>query len=282
MTRSQVTVSLSGDGGDELFCGYNRYRWVESLWQYLSLLPLPLRKLLATPGTVVPTSILNRIYQHLLPMLPTSMKVSQFENKFQKVQRLMAASSSQDLYFKTLSTWDRPEEILLDQNRFPVSDAEDGLHADLKSFMMWHDQTHYLPDDIMVKVDRASMAVSLEARAPFLDHELIELVCALPLHHRVGQNPKELLKSILFDFVPRELIERPKMGFSIPMQQWLKTDFQAMTLDLLSAERLKQQGLFETEAVQKLLHEFYQKDMPRENLIWPLLVFQLWHQQWFQ
>jgi asparagine synthase (glutamine-hydrolysing) len=279
MTRSKVTVSLSGDGGDELFCGYNRYLWTEKLWNMLKLCPEPVRLWAARSGHT-PAPMVGKIYRQLLPVLPSSVKVSQIDDKLQKILGFLSARSERELYLKSLSFWKEPNQVLLQKSQYAVPDAEAYKEAELKSFMMWHDQTHYLPDDIMAKVDRASMAVSLEGRAPFLDHELIELVCKLPLNQRVGNHPKQILRDILYQHVPRKLIERPKMGFSIPLSQWLKGDFKGMTQDLLHPDRIQQQGLFDTAAIARVLEEFYQKDMPRENLIWPLLVFQLWHQKW--
>jgi asparagine synthase (glutamine-hydrolysing) len=124
------------------------------------------------------------------------------------------------------------------------------------------------------------MAVALETRAPFLDHELVEMISRLPPSVRVGAKPKQLLKDILYKYVPPEMIERPKMGFGIPLRSWMQNEMKEQMYDLLSPDRIKRQGLFSPEVCQNLLDRFYLKKEPIENLLWPLLVFQKWHQHW--
>lgn len=281
MTRKHVTVSLSGDGGDELFGGYNRYFWTQRLWKCIRLLPKPGRILLANSLRLLPPSTWNQIFAMISLPLPNRFRLAQFGEKIHKASHYFLSRNAKDLYHRTLQHMEIQSPIL--KNPLLASNLNSNVgDCSLEAYMMWHDQTHYLPDDILVKVDRAAMSASLESRAPFLDHELVELVAGLPLEARFSKEPKHLLKSILYDFVPRDLVDRPKMGFGIPLEAWLKNDLKPWVRDLLSTSSIQRQGIFDPTYIEKLVENFYDDRGTSPWLIWNLVIFQDWRKRWLK
>ncbi len=281
MTRRHVTVSLSGDGGDELFGGYNRYYWTQRLWSVMRLLPKPARILTARSLRCISPAGWNHLFGLTRPFLPKNFQAANFGEKIHKASHYFQSRSARDLYHRTL------QHIPLDAPILKTPVLASGLPANsqdlsLEAYMMWHDQTHYLPDDILVKVDRAAMSASLESRAPYLDHELVELISSLPLGARFSKEPKLLLKSILYDFVPKALVDRPKMGFGIPLKNWLKNDLRSWMLDLLSPASLQQQGILNPEYIERLVNDFLQGRSASPYLLWNLVMFQDWHRRWLK
>lgn len=248
LARQHVTVSLSGDGGDELFAGYNRYSWVPKIWRYLSFVPKPVRPLLSK--------------------MPLNMG-----DKVQKIARLMNADSPHAIYQKLLTHWDIPNtsKILLPD-----------LQADLTSrslteMMMYMDTKRYLPDDILVKVDRAAMAVSLETRIPFLDHRIVEFAWSLPENMKIreGQS-KWIVRQVLNRYVPAELYTRPKMGFGVPIDKWLRGPLKSWAQDMLSPAMLTKHNLVDSKLVQQKLREHLAGVRNWQYHLWDVLILQSW------
>jgi asparagine synthase (glutamine-hydrolysing) len=270
MTRRHVTVSLSGDGGDELFGGYNRYYWTQRLWGIMRLLPRPTRQVVACS--------LRSLSPQTWNFILGTIKVNNIGEKIHKASYYFQSQTAKDLYHRAL------QHIPLNAPILSTPLLASGLTANsqdlsLEAYMMWHDQTHYLPDDILVKVDRAAMSASLESRAPFLDHELVELVAALPLKIRFSSEPKKFLKSILYDFVPKDLVDRPKMGFGIPLESWLQKDLNPWLRDLLSPETISRQGIFNPQYIERALNDFTKRGT-NPYLLWNMAIFQDWHKKW--
>lgn len=273
ITREHVTVSLSGDGGDELFCGYNTYYSVDRIWNRVRKIPAVLRRpasaLLGSTAAWGNTSLATRA-------------------------RLLGAKSIEDMYLRSeigeglklvrggrtdgapdFGPWvaiqpRRAGETWMDT--YPTGLLEDGQHN-----LMLMDLLMYHPDDILNKVDRTAMAVSLETRVPMLDKDVVEFAWSLPLSFRRENGvSKKILRDILYRYVPRELMERPKKGFSIPLQRWLKQkDLREWAESLLSPSVLEEQGLFDTAAVRKLWDDYIIKNVWRPQ-IWYILMFQEW------
>jgi asparagine synthase (glutamine-hydrolysing) len=265
LARRHVTVSLSGDGGDELFCGYTRYTAMRTFWNVFRLLPRPLRRALGTSIHTVPTL-----------RAPQSGTLAR---KIYWAGRLLAAASDEDAYRLVVSTWRNPEDVVLGsdaaQSGFPRKQSRS-----LQRYMMHADLIGYLPDDILVKVDRATMGVSLESRAPLLDHRIVEFSLKLPLQLllRNGQT-KWLLRQVLYRYVPREMIERPKMGFGVPIDAWLRGPLRDWAEELLDEHRLLQDGFFHPAPVREKWIAHLSGGQNWTAHLWNVLMFQAWHSQ---
>ena len=277
MAKSHVTVSLSGDAGDELFCGYNRYLLADK-WQRIAGVPFPIRGLAGRAIHAVPPGVWDAVFNQAgkLLTLPTNMS-----DKLGKLAvRLETVDSVDQLYYSLVSKIDEPEKIVLGA-REPLSWlVEEGLNApfaDKKSHMMYMDAMTYLPDDILVKVDRAAMANSLETRVPFLDHRVIELASTLPMSMKVRDGKsKWILREVLYQYVPKALIERPKAGFGIPLAAWLRGPLKDWAEDLLDAQRLTREGYFDVGFVRDLWQAHLDDKSDNQTLLWNILMFQAW------
>ena len=276
-----LTVALSGDGGDELFGGYNRYLWVPRIWNHLARLPPALRRSLAYTITHIPPSAWD--------ILCRPLPVAQLGHKAHKLaDRLQHVSSSDEFYRSMVSEWRDPAALL-------QSDlAGDGmtstviepalpacLRADPVARMMAWDALAYLPDDILVKVDRAAMAVGLETRSPFLDHRVAALAWQLPMAMKVRDGTsKWALRQILYKYVPRELIERPKAGFAIPIGQWLRGPLRSWADELLQPDRLQREGYLRPEPISQLWQQHLYGRHDHTTKLWYVLMWQAWLEQW--
>ncbi|MDI6748790.1 MAG: asparagine synthase (glutamine-hydrolyzing) [Rhodocyclaceae bacterium] len=293
LARRHVTVSLSGDGGDELFGGYNRYFWTRSIWRRLTQIPMGLRRALAKMLVALPAARWNAFFAATRPLLPQRYRVSLAGDKMHKLAELVTLDSPQAVYRYLVSHWKHPAQELVQGATEPptVLQTTDGwpkaLHTDsmgegLEELMMFLDQLTYLPDDILVKVDRAAMGVSLETRVPLLDHRVVEFAWRLPLRFKIrdGQG-KWLLRQVLYRYVPKELIERPKMGFGVPLDQWLRGPLREWAEDLLSEERLKREGFLHPAPVR---HKWQEHLSGRRNwayYLWDVLMWEAWlESQW--
>jgi asparagine synthase (glutamine-hydrolysing) len=276
LARNSVTVSLSGDAGDELFGGYSRY----TLARRLQKIPVPLRRFLGAGLNALSPTQWDLIYSVMLPILPISMHARMPGDKAQKLSQVFAADSNFEIYQHLVSTWRNPETVVFGA-RGPInmSRAWDEL-ADLDSLecrMMAMDALTYLTDDILCKVDRAAMGVSLETRVPFLDHRVVEYAWGLPLHMKIrnGQG-KWILRQLLNKYVPKELIERPKMGFGVPIDVWLRGPLRDWAEELLSETRLKREGFLNPAPIRQKWGEHLNGQRNWQYHLWNVLMFQGW------
>ena len=286
--RQHVVVALSGDGGDELFGGYNRYLWGPYVWSRLALLPLPVRKWIGSIAGNVPESFWDSLGA-ALKLNTGSTGASMLGSKIHKIAyKLKTVRSKFDLYRSSLYTWEDPASLLVAENGKHVQEPSSYLDErpysvqfdDDELQMMYEDSLNYLPDDILCKVDRAAMACSLETRVPFLDHRVVELAWRLPLNMKIrGNTGKWALRQVLYKYVPKELIERPKAGFAIPIGQWLCGSLRDWAEGLLGESRLRQEGYFHPEPIRKAWAEHLTGRRDHTPKIWTILMFQAWLEQ---
>jgi asparagine synthase (glutamine-hydrolysing) len=279
MTRRHVTVALSGDGGDELFAGYNRYQLTQRFWRALSLLPRSLRKSAAAALTAVSPDH----WTSLLGALPSRLRPPQAGDKVHKLASVLRLDSADAIYRRLVSHWE-PAEVMPDA-REPQSVLDDGAlkseFPDILARMQFLDLVTYLPDDILTKVDRASMAVALEARVPLLDHRVVEFCWRLPRAAKVrGNTSKWLLRQVLYRHVPPAIIERPKMGFGIPLGEWLRGPLRDWAEALLEEGRLRQAGLLDAAMVRRFWQEHIDGRRNWQYLIWDVLMLEAWRERW--
>ena len=286
--RKHVTVTLSGDAGDELFGGYNRYFWGPRIWNRLAWLPLPLRQTLGRMITAVPVSGWDALAAPLGAARGTAGVVRLGDKLHKLANRLQNVRDIDDLYQSLVSEWQDPTSLVIGANgalvQEPASFLDDALPArgaaDDQLRMMYCDSISYLPDDILCKVDRAAMATSLETRVPFLDHRVVELAWRLPLHMKIrGNVGKWALRQLLYKHVPRELIERPKAGFAIPVGQWLRGPLRDWAEDLLSEPRLRAEGYLHPAPICQAWAEHLSGRRDHTAKLWAVLMFQAWLQQ---
>jgi len=276
LAKEHVTVSLSGDAGDELFGGYNRYKFTDRLWSKLKYIPQDFRSL-AAKGI---TSISPDMWDKLLSYAPKNTNSNLSGDKLHKGSSVLASRSVDQLYYGLVSHFDDPTSLVI--NGFEPSTKLNSAEDDLGQFgyierMMLLDLTTYLPDDILVKVDRAAMGVSLETRVPFLDHRIVEFALSLPTNYKIrdGQT-KWPLRQLLYRYVPRELIDRPKMGFGVPLGDWLRGPLRDWADELLSEDRLKSEGFFHAEPIRKMWNEHLSGKRNWMARLWTILTFQAW------
>lgn len=279
MTRRHVTVALSGDGGDELFAGYNRYMWGQKIWRAVSLLPRPMRRAAAAALTAVTPER----WTQWGTALPKTLQPPQFGDKLHKIAALLDVDDADGLYRQLITHWD-PATIMpgIPDARGVLWDATVRKDfPDLLERMQFLDLVTYLPDDILTKVDRASMAVALEARVPLIDHRVVEFAWRLPRRMKIrdGQS-KWLLRQVLYRHVPRALIERPKMGFGVPLGDWLRGPLRDWAEHLLDERRLREAGLVDAAIVRRYWSEHLRGQRNWQYLLWDVLMLEAWRERW--
>lgn len=284
MARRHVTVCLSGDAGDELFGGYNRYVWGRSIWRGMGSVPRALRQLAG--GAI--SSLSPQTWDALGRHLPRRLWQPALGDRLHKLAGVMDSAGSDELYRRLVSQHRDPASIVIGGSEPPSwADIEAAAFAasarggDFTERMMFHDLVGYLSDDILAKVDRAAMAVSLEIRVPMLDHRLVEFAWSLPLHMKIrhGHN-KWLLRQVLYRYVPKELIERPKQGFGVPIDSWLRGPLRDWAEALLDEDRLRQEGYLRPEPIRQRWQEHLSGRRNWQYWLWHVLMFQTWRERW--
>jgi asparagine synthase (glutamine-hydrolysing) len=291
--RQQVTVALSGDAGDELFGGYNRYFWGPRIWSRLAWLPYPARQALGVAIRAVPTAGWDSLSRPVNALLPDSKNITRAGiNAHKLAARLSGVRDMDDLYKSLVSEWQDPAQVVkgagggsggdtgvvlsepasMLSDPWPAAGVEQGQHR-----MMYRDSMTYLSDDILCKVDRAAMATSLETRVPFLDHRVAELAWRLPLNMKIrnGQG-KWALRQVLYKYVPKNLIERPKAGFAIPIGQWLRGPLKDWAEALLDEKRLEVEGYFYSKPIRDKWVQHLSGRYDHTASLWAVLMFQSW------
>lgn len=283
LARDKVTVSLSGDAGDELFCGYNRYTVVDRLWNKLAAVPVPVRKLAARSFVSLSPTSWNKLAGGVRALAGGPQRYVNFGDKVHKGAAVLASNSLDALYLNLVSHWRDPADVVVGV-KVPTTQLDgkapplDGLCGVQR--MMALDTLTYLPDDILCKVDRAAMGISLETRVPFLDHRVVEFAWRLPqsLKLREGQS-KWVLRQVLYRHVPKALIERPKMGFGVPIGEWLRGPLRAWAEALLDETRLQEEGFFHPAPIRRKWAEHLSGQRNWESQLWNVLMFQAWYEQ---
>ncbi|MCC2958538.1 asparagine synthase (glutamine-hydrolyzing) [Massilia sp. IC2-477] len=283
LARQHVTVSLSGDAGDELFCGYSRYQFAASLWNTITAGPLPLRRLAANGITRVSVDSWNRMAKLLAPAMPRRLRFPNTGDKLHKGAQVLGCASLDALYLGLVSHWDDPAALVIGgiepptvlRSETPALAAFHGVPR-----MMALDLLTYLPDDILVKVDRAAMAVALETRIPFLDHRVVEFAWSLPQSMKLRDGAsKWALRQVLYRHVPPSLIERPKMGFGVPIGDWLRGPLRDWSESLLSESRLRAEGFFHPLEIRRKWDEHLAGKRNWQYHLWDVLMFQAWAEE---
>ncbi|MEH2148917.1 asparagine synthase (glutamine-hydrolyzing) [Nostoc sp.] len=280
LAKQHVTVSLSGDGGDELFAGYKRYFWGRSTWQKIGWIPPTLRQAVARSLSSLSPQTWNRGLANFHGLLPAKLKQPTPGDKLHWIAEILAVSDAKALYTSMISHWKEREALVVNSLKPLMNYSDRQQLTQLPDFiqqMMYHDTVNYLPDDILVKVDRASMGVSLESRIPFLDHRVVELAWRIPMSMKIrnGQG-KWLLRQILYKYVPQNLIERPKMGFGMPIDSWLRVPLRDWAEALLDEHRLQQQGFLNPQPIRQKWAEHLSSERDWQNYLWDVLMFQAW------
>jgi asparagine synthase (glutamine-hydrolysing) len=276
MTRRHVTVALSGDGGDEVFAGYNRYGRGLSLARMIRTLPKPLRQAMSGAITAIPPGT----WDYVSLAVPSRVRPRLAGDKIHKLAGVLSEDSI-GFYRRLITQWSEASS-LVEGAAPPDEGLYDGtlrqLFLDDVSWMQFLDTLTYLPDDILTKVDRASMAVALEVRVPLLDHRVVELSWRLPQRFKLrGGVGKWLLRQIAHKYVPKDLLERPKMGFGVPIDQWLKGPLKDWAENLLSPSALRAAGLLKAEPIAEKWAEHQSGARNWQHFLWNVLMFQAWH-----
>jgi asparagine synthase (glutamine-hydrolysing) len=280
LARQHVTVSLSGDGGDELFGGYHRYFLGRQLWERAQRLPRPARAVASRAMRAVPMSAWNKLLSPRRKYVPARLRRDRAGERIHKLAHAMDAQNPDYLYYEVVSQW---TDVVLGAEELPIAITRRDDWPSLDDFverMMFADQVSYLPDDILTKVDRASMAVSLESREPLLDHRLVEFAWRLPLSMKLRDGKgKWILRRLLSRYVPESMFERPKMGFGVPIDHWLRGPLRDWAESLLDERRLINDAFFRTDAIRNKWKEHLNGSGEWQHYLWTVLMFQAWHDQ---
>jgi asparagine synthase (glutamine-hydrolysing) len=280
LARQQVTVSLSGDAGDELFCGYKRYQLGRALWNKINYLPTFPRRGIVKAIRGVPIGVWDGLFSWTAPLLERYGRPGSVGDKMRKVAEVLDVETPDVMYRQLVSHWKETGALVPNSLELPTAFTrfEDMTNiSDFSQRMMFADTMSYLPDDILVKLDRASMAVSLESRVPFLDHRVVEFAWRVPMSMKVrnGQS-KWLLKQVLCKYLQKELIERPKMGFGVPIGNWLRGTLREWAEALLDEKRLREEGFLNPQPIRQRWAEHLSGSHNWHYHLWDVLMFQAW------
>ncbi len=275
LTRQHVTVALSGDAGDELFGGYNRYITAARFEPFMAKVPFAMRRLVAELLGIIPTRYWDGLSASEIARRVMYVPPSMGE-KMARLAGFLAAPTGQQAYLRTVSQW-LDEAIIPLRSSGSTPQLREFHSVSLPQHMMWWDMQSYLPDDILVKVDRAAMAYSLETRVPFLDHRIVEFSLSIPMQYKIrGGQSKWLLRQLLARHVPPHLFERPKQGFTLPLADWLRGPLRDWAEDLLAPQALNSTALFNSDMVGKAWQQHLSKRFNHQKGLWTVLMFQSW------
>lgn len=278
LARQKVTVALGGDGGDELFLGYNRYHFATSMFRKISRLPMPLRKSLAAVIASLPPSFYKASGAALRTASFNKVNIYDPATKFYKLGRLLSCQNLNDFYDVVTSQIALPDDYLKEDVLISPMKELELTNRLSPEILAYQDILEYLVDDILVKTDKASMGMSLEARVPFLDHRIVEYSASIPFEFKYQNGVgKYILRDILSEYVPTRLFERPKMGFSVPLSDWLKGSLKELLCDTLSADRLNADGVLDPIIVNRRMNDHFSGKKDNSYVLWNLLMFQMWY-----
>jgi len=279
LTRQHVTVSLSGDGGDELFAGYNRYFHAEAILAKVARLPAPAR----SAAAALMRSLSPRTWGLLFRAVPARWRPPHAGDKMHKLAGIMLGDK-QTLYRRLISHWEDPEQLVAGAREHKGIVWDESVAERIPDFMermQFLDTLTYLPDDILTKVDRSSMAVSLEARVPILDHRVVEFAWRMPRHMKIRDGKsKWALRQVLYRHVPANLIERPKMGFGVPIHEWLRGSLRPWAEELLGEQELRADGILDAGMIREKWREHLSGHRNWQYHLWDILMFQAWKRRW--
>ncbi len=279
LARQNVTVSLSGDAGDELFAGYNRYVLAQHLWGKVSRVPIGMRSLAAAGIRGLSPTAWDKVLGPLQPFAPKLLRHANVGDKLHKGAEVLVSRTIDELYLGLVSHWE-PENIVIggsEPKTYLRGNSPQLYELDKIQRMMALDAMTYLPDDILCKVDRAAMAVSLESRVPFLDHRVVEFAWRIPQTMKMRDGVgKWILRQVLYRYVPKELIERPKMGFGVPIDSWLRGPLKNWAEELLNEGRLRREGYFNPKPIRQKWAEHLSGKRNWQYHLWDVLMFQSW------
>jgi len=281
LAGQSATVILAGDGGDELFAGYHRHRWLPRVWRRLGWLPVGIRKQAAQALTAMSPATWDKVFGLVEPAIPSRLRERTPGAKLHRLARWMDSASHEEMYRRLSTKWDAGDRLVVDHDRGqPVADfafVELNGEFGLLERMLAHELVTSFVDTQLKKVDCASMAVSVEARVPFTDHRVVEFALALPSHLKVrGETGKYILRQVLHRHVPETLYRRPKMGFHLPLSTWLRGPLREWAEDLLDPSCLRQEGLLDPGPIRAMWHEHLSGRRDRADHLWPVLMFRSW------
>lgn len=280
LAHQKVKVALTGDGGDEFFGGYNRHTWTPKIWKRIHAIPLGIRRELARMLTLLPPHTWDSVFRALGFLLPASLRYRSPGDKLHKISKILGARKPEDIYLNLITQTKDEHRLVIGASpqENPLSDPS--LWPALREIehrMMYLDSISYLPDDILVKLDRATMGTSLEGRSPFLDHALVEFAWSLPLSMKIRQGQgKWILRQLLQKYVPNALIERPKMGFGVPVDRWIREPLKDWGESLIDPRRLQSEGFLHPGRVKDLWQQHRSGRRNHAPLLWSILMFEAW------